>query len=190
MVINGKEMSAKQFAQEYVPTPEEFSTHAMVELYYKLEDIKTILDEYFDGAIIDDLSDDEINAIMDIYDEYLEERGCDYNKMKKIIKQVAKDITNRHTERAIINIAITCFENEKKGLLSRKHLGAVFPNNEYDLSFKFIQVYGWTSEEITAVAAKHEIGIFNDTSGIFGNVNEKYLIITPAIVEELKNYIK
>lgn len=40
MIINGKEMSAKQFAQEYVPTPEEFSTHTMVELYYKLEDIK------------------------------------------------------------------------------------------------------------------------------------------------------
>ena len=74
MVINGKEMSAKQFALEYVPTPEEFSTHTMVELYYKLEDIKTILDEYFDGATIDDLSDDEINAIMDIYDEYLPPR--------------------------------------------------------------------------------------------------------------------
>ena len=65
---------AKQFALEYIPTPEEFSTHTMVELYYKLEDIKTILDEYFDGATIDDLSDDEINAIMDIYDEYLVER--------------------------------------------------------------------------------------------------------------------
>ena len=48
MIINGKEMSAKQFAQEYVPTPEEFSIHTKVELYYKLEDIKTILDEYFD----------------------------------------------------------------------------------------------------------------------------------------------
>ena len=50
MIINGKEMSAKQFAQKYVPTPEEFSTHTMVELYYKLEDIKTVLDEYFNGA--------------------------------------------------------------------------------------------------------------------------------------------
>ena len=59
MIINGKEMSAKQFAQEYVPTPEEFSTHTMVELYYKLEDIKTVLDEYFNGATIDKLSDDE-----------------------------------------------------------------------------------------------------------------------------------
>lgn len=94
MVINGKEMSAKQFAQEYVPTPEEFSTHTIVELYYQLEDIKTILDEYFDGATIDDLSDDEINAIMDIYDEYLEERGYDYNKMIKIIRQVAEEYNN------------------------------------------------------------------------------------------------
>ena len=94
MVINGKEMSAKQFALEYVPTPEEFSTQTMVELYYKLEDIKTILDEYFDGATIDDLSDDEINAIMDIYDEYLEERGYDYSEMIKIIRQVAEEYNN------------------------------------------------------------------------------------------------
>ena len=94
MIINGKEMSTKQFAQEYVPTPEEFSTHTMVELYYQLEDIKTILDEYFDGATIDDLSDDEINAIMDIYDEYLEERGYDYSEMIKIIRQVAEEYNN------------------------------------------------------------------------------------------------
>ena len=94
MIINGKEMSAKQFAQEYVPTSEEFSIHTKVELYYKLEDIKTILDEYFDGATIDDLSDDEINAIMDIYDEYLEERGYDYSEMIKIIRQVAEEYNN------------------------------------------------------------------------------------------------
>ena len=94
MVIHGKEMSAKQFALEYVPTAEEFSTHTMVERYYKLEDIKTILDEYFDGATIDDLSDDEINAIMDIYDEYLEERGYDYSEMIKIIRQVAEEYNN------------------------------------------------------------------------------------------------
>lgn len=94
MVINGKEMSAKQFALEYVPTPEEFSTHTMVELYYKLEDIKTVLDEYFDGATIDDLSDDEINAIMDIHDEYLEENGYDSNKLAQIIRQVAEEYNN------------------------------------------------------------------------------------------------
>ena len=94
MVINGKEMSAKQFALEYVPTPEEFSTRTMVEIYYKLEDIKTILDEYFDGATIVDLSDDEINAIMDIYDEYLEERGYDYSELIKIIRQVAEEYNN------------------------------------------------------------------------------------------------
>lgn len=94
MIINGKEMSAKQFAQEYVPTPEEFSIHTTVELYYKLEDIKTVLDEYFDGATIDDLSDDEINAIMDIHDEYLEENGYDSNKLAQIIRQVAEEYNN------------------------------------------------------------------------------------------------
>lgn len=88
MIINGKEMSAKQFAQEYVPTPKEFSIHTMVELYYKLEDIKTVLDAYFDGATLDKLSDDEINAIIDIHDEYLEENGYDSNKLASIIEQV------------------------------------------------------------------------------------------------------
>lgn len=88
MIINGKEMSAKQFAQEYVPTPKEFSIHTMVELYYKLEDIKTVLDTYFDGATLDKLSDDEINAIIDIHDEYLEENGYDSNKLASIIEQV------------------------------------------------------------------------------------------------------
>ena len=88
MVINGKEMSAKEFAMNYIPTADEFSTHTMVEIYYKLEDIKTILDEYFDGATIDDLSDDEINAMMDIYDGDLEERGYDYVEMIKSVGQV------------------------------------------------------------------------------------------------------
>lgn len=88
MIINGKEMSVKQFAQNYIPTPEEFSIHTMVELYYKLEDIKTVLDEYFNGATIDKLSDDEINAIIDIYDEYLEEHGYSSDKLASIIEQV------------------------------------------------------------------------------------------------------
>ena len=94
MIINGKEMSAKEFAMNYIPTPEEFSTHTMVEIYYKLEDIKTILDEYFDGATLAHLSDDEISAIMDIYDEYLEGRGYDYSEMIKIIRQVAEEYNN------------------------------------------------------------------------------------------------
>lgn len=94
MIINGKEMSAKQFAQKYVPTPNEFSIHTMVELYYKLEDIKTVLDEYFDGATIDDLNDDEINTIMDMYDEYLEENAYDSNKLANIIEQVLDEHKN------------------------------------------------------------------------------------------------
>ena len=32
MIINGKEMSAKQFAQEYVYTPEELKTKTIVKL--------------------------------------------------------------------------------------------------------------------------------------------------------------
>ena len=99
MVINGKEMSAKQFALEYVPTPEEFSTHTMVELYYKLEDIKTILDEYFDGATIDDLSDDEINAILDCHEEFLVDNAYDGNMLATIIENTANEYGNTKIKR-------------------------------------------------------------------------------------------
>lgn len=99
MIINGKEMSAKQFALEYVPTPEEFSTHTMVELYYKLEDIKTILDEYFDGATIDDLSDDEINAILDCHEEFLVDNAYDGNMLATIIENTAKEYGNTKIKR-------------------------------------------------------------------------------------------
>ena len=94
MIINGKEMTAKEFAMNYIPTPEEFSIRTRVEIYLELEDVKAVLDGYFGGATIDDLSDDEINAIMDIYDEYLEERGYDYSEMIKIIRQVAEEYNN------------------------------------------------------------------------------------------------
>ena len=99
MIINGKEMSAKQFAQKYVPTPEEFSTHTMVELYYKLEDIKTVLDEYFNGATIDKLSDDEINAILDCHEEFLVDNAYDGNMLATIIENTAKEYGNTKIKR-------------------------------------------------------------------------------------------
>ena len=68
IIINGKQMTAKELAKE-IPTEEEFRTHRRVELYYEFEDINAVLEEEFNGASIDDLTEDELNAIVERYEE-------------------------------------------------------------------------------------------------------------------------
>lgn len=99
MIVNGKEMTAKEFALEYIPTPEEFSIHTNVELYFELEDVKAVLDGYFNGATIDDLSDDEINAIIDCHEEYLVDNAYDGNMLAKIIENTANEYGNTKIKR-------------------------------------------------------------------------------------------
>lgn len=98
MIINGKEVSVKEFAKS-IPTPEEFETHRRVELYFELEDVKYVLDEYFDGATIDDLSEDEINDILDRQKEYLEEHSYESNVLADIIEQVLDEYGNTTIQR-------------------------------------------------------------------------------------------
>lgn len=99
MIVNGKEMTAKEFAMNYIPTPEEFSAHATVEIYFELEDVKAVLDEYFNGATIDYLSDDEINAIIDCHEEYLVDNAYDSNMLAEIIENTANEYGNTKIQR-------------------------------------------------------------------------------------------
>ena len=99
MIINGKEMTAKEFAMNYIPTPEEFSIHTRVEIYFELEDVKAVLDGYFGGATIDDLSDDEINAILDCHEEFLVDNAYDGNMLAKIIEETANEYGNTKIKR-------------------------------------------------------------------------------------------
>lgn len=99
MIINGKEVSAKQFATENAPTSEEFETHRKVELYFELEDVKAVLDGYFDGATIEDLSEDELNAIIDCHEEYLVDNAYDGNMLANIIENTANEYGNTKIKR-------------------------------------------------------------------------------------------
>lgn len=94
MIVNGKEMTTKNFAKNYIPTPEEFSIHNTIEIYFELEDIKYVLYEYFNGATIDDLSEEEINEIFDRQEEYLEEHSYDSNVLADIIEEVLDEYGN------------------------------------------------------------------------------------------------
>lgn len=98
MIINGKEVSVKEFAKS-IPTPEDFEAHRRVELYFELEDVKAVLDEYFDGATIDDLSEEEINEIFDRQEEYLEEHSYESNVLADIIEEVLDELGNTTIQR-------------------------------------------------------------------------------------------
>jgi len=98
MFINGKQMTAKELARE-IPTEEEFRIHRRVELYYELEDIEAVLEEEFHEATIDDLTEDELNAIIERHEEYLEENAYDSVILAEIIKHTLDEYGNTTIER-------------------------------------------------------------------------------------------
>ncbi len=98
ITINGKQMTAKELAKE-IPTEEEFRTHRRVELYYEFEDINAVLEEEFNGASIDDLTEDELNAIVEYYEEYLEENAYDSVVLAEIIKRTLEECGNTTIKR-------------------------------------------------------------------------------------------
>lgn len=98
ITINGKQMTAKELAKE-IPTEEEFRTHRRVELYYEFEDINAVLEEEFNGASIDDLTEDELNAIVERYEEYLEENAYDSVVLAEIIEHTLEECGNTTIKR-------------------------------------------------------------------------------------------
>jgi len=99
MEVNGKEMTTKDFAKNYIPTPEEFSIHNTIKIYFELEDIKYVLYEYFSCATIDDLSEEELNAIFDRQEDYLEEHSYESNILAEIIEEVLDEYGNTTIQR-------------------------------------------------------------------------------------------
>lgn len=98
ITINGKQMTAKELAKE-IPTEEEFRAHRRVELYYEFEDINAVLEEKFNGASIDDLTEDELNAIVERYEEYLEENAYDSVVLAEIIESTLEECGNTTIKR-------------------------------------------------------------------------------------------
>lgn len=98
ITINGKQMTAKELAKE-IPTEEEFRAHRRVELYYEFEDINAVLEEKFNGASIDDLTEDELNAIVECYEEYLEDNAYDSVVLAEIIEHTLEECGNTTIKR-------------------------------------------------------------------------------------------
>ena len=98
IIINGKQMTAKELAKD-IPTEEEFRTHRRVELYYEFEDINAVLEEKFNGASIDDLTEDELNTIVAYYEEYLEENAYDSAILAEIIERSLEECENTTIKR-------------------------------------------------------------------------------------------
>lgn len=98
MIINGKETNLKQFYNDYKPTQEEYETYRKVSVSYMLEDIDDVLFNEFDEATIDDLSDDELEEIVDRHENYVEENGYDYWSLRNIIRDVIEQFDNPNIE--------------------------------------------------------------------------------------------
>lgn len=98
ITINRKQMTAKELAKE-IPTEEEFRTHRRVELYYEFNDIDSALETYFNNARIDDLTEDELNAIVERYEEYLEENAYDSVVLAGIIEHTLEECGNTTIKR-------------------------------------------------------------------------------------------
>lgn len=98
ITINGKQMTAKELAKE-IPTEEEFKAHRKVELYYEFHDIDSALETYFNNARIDDLTEDELNAIVEYYEEYLEENAYDSVVLAEIIERTLEECGNTTIKR-------------------------------------------------------------------------------------------
>ena len=88
-------MNLKQFAKSYKPTPEECETYNKVDVFFKLADIKSALDEYISYATFDDLTEDELESILEGYDNYITENGYSSKAVADIIINNTNGFENR-----------------------------------------------------------------------------------------------
>lgn len=94
MFINGKEINLKQFHNEYKPTPEEFAIARKVDVYHEIKDVEGVLEVYFDGATLEDLSEDELEEILDRYENHVDEYGFDALSLRSIVRNVIEQYEN------------------------------------------------------------------------------------------------
>lgn len=90
-----KKMNLKQFAKSYKPTTEECATYNKVEIFFKLADIKVAIDKYISYATFDDLTEDELETILEDYDNYITENGYSDKAIANIIIDDTTDFEDR-----------------------------------------------------------------------------------------------
>lgn len=69
------------------PTREEFETYEKVRLFYELEDVSNVLEDNR-GQTIDDLTDSELEEIMDEYEDALEYNSAPSALLSDILSNV------------------------------------------------------------------------------------------------------
>ena len=90
-----EKINLKQFAKSYKPTTEECETYNKVDVFFKLTDIKSALDGYISYATFDDLTEDELESILEGYDNYITENGYSSKAVVDIINNNTNGFENR-----------------------------------------------------------------------------------------------
>lgn len=80
-----EKINLKQFAKSYKPTPEECETYNKVEVFFRLGDIKNAFNVYISYATFDDLTEYELETILEDYDDYITENGYSSKAVADII---------------------------------------------------------------------------------------------------------
>lgn len=75
MLLNGEKISIKQFAKDYKPTVEDCKAYNKIDMFCKLYNIKSAFTEYISYAEFDDLTEDELETILEDYDNHVTKNG-------------------------------------------------------------------------------------------------------------------
>lgn len=75
MLLNGEKISIKQFAKDYKPTAEDCKVYNKIDMFCKLYNIKSAFAKYISYAEFDDLTEDELETLLEDYDNYITENG-------------------------------------------------------------------------------------------------------------------
>lgn len=85
MLLNGEKISIKQFAKDYKPTVEDCKAYNKIDMFCKLYNTRNAFVEYISYATFDDLTEDELEAILEDYDNYITENGYSSKAIADII---------------------------------------------------------------------------------------------------------
>lgn len=95
MLLNGEKISIKQFAKDYKPTAEDCKVYNKIDMFCKLYNIKSAFAKYISYATFDDLTEDELETILEDYDNYITENGYSDKAIANIIIDDTTDFEDR-----------------------------------------------------------------------------------------------
>lgn len=90
-----EKINLKQFAKSYKPTAEECETYNKVDVFFKLADIKNAFNGHISYATFDDLTEYELETILEDYDDYITGNGYSSKAVADIIINNTNGFENR-----------------------------------------------------------------------------------------------